>query len=169
MNPIETGRLALRRLTLEDAPFILELVNQPSWLRFIGDKGVRTLEDARDYLRKGPLDMYARLGFGLLRVALRDGPPIGLCGLIKRDTLPDPDLGFAFLPGYWRQGYAVEAARAVLERGATALGLRRVVAITSLDNAASIRLLEKVGFQFERLIGTAGAQLRLFSLESRPP
>ena len=164
---MNSARLRLRRLTEEDAPFILQLVNEPSWLRYIGDRGVRTLEDARVYLTKGPLDMYQRLGFGLLLVERReDGAALGLCGLIKRDTLPDVDLGFAFLPEHWGKGYAREATTAVLDDGARSFGLQRVVAITSLDNQRSIQLLEKIGFHFDRTIGGPdGAQLRLFAIE----
>lgn len=164
---MKTARLTLRRLVPEDAAFILRLVNEPSWLRYIGDRKIRTLEDAANYLVKGPLEMYARLGFGLLAVEL-EGTPIGMCGLIKRDTLPDVDIGFAFFPEYWGKGYAGEAAAAVLADGAGRLGLKRVVAITSLDNDRSIRLLEKIGFRFDRLIGGPdGTQLRLFSAELR--
>lgn len=164
---MNTARLRLRRLTQEDAPFVLQLVNEPSWLRYIGDRGVRTLDDAQVYLAKGPLEMYQRLGFGLLLVELaEDGTPLGLCGLIKRDTLPDVDLGFAFLPGHWGKGYAREAAAAVLADGASSFGLQRVVAITSLDNQRSIQLLEKIGFRFERVIGgPEGSQLRLFAVD----
>lgn len=167
---MKTPRLVLRPLALDDAPFILRLVNEPSWLRYIGDKKVRSLEDARDYLAKGPIDMVARLGFGLLLVE-RDQAPIGICGLIKRETLPDVDIGFAFLPEHWGQGYAGEAAAAVLADGAASFGLRRVVAITSLDNESSIRLLEKLGFRFDRLIGgpAGGEQLRLFAIELPRP
>jgi [ribosomal protein S5]-alanine N-acetyltransferase len=150
---LQTDRLTLRRLTEEDAPFILRLVNEPAWLRFIGDKGVRNLEDARRYLREGPLDMYARYGFGLYLVMdATDATPIGMCGLIKRDALPDVDIGFAYVPESWGKGYAVEAADAVLAHGRAAFGLKRIVAITSLDNAASIRVLEKIGMSFERVI-----------------
>ena len=164
--PLVTSRLALRRLTEADAPFMLRLLNEPSWLRFIGDRGVRTLDEAAAYLAKGPIDMYQRLGFGLLLVERTlDGAALGICGLIKRDTLPDVDLGFAFLPEHWGRGYAVEAAAAVLAAAARDAGLRRVVAITSLDNERSIRLLEKLGFRFDRLIGGPdGAQLRLFAV-----
>src|SRR5678815_4161900 len=123
MSVIETDRLILRRFTAEDAPFILELLNEPSWLRFIGDKGVRTLGDARDYIRKGPVAMYARYGFGLEVAALKEsGLPIGMCGLIKRDTLEDIDIGFAFLPRFWGKGYAHEAAAATMEYGKGTLG-----------------------------------------------
>jgi RimJ/RimL family protein N-acetyltransferase len=132
---------------------IVELLNDPSWLRFIGDKGVHTLEDARNYLRKGPLAMYEREGFGLYLVERReDGAPIGMCGLIKRDSLEDVDLGFAFLPRYWGQGYAREAAAAVLAHGRSAFGLARVVAITDPDNASSARLLEKLGMSLEKKV-----------------
>ncbi|MDC0711198.1 GNAT family N-acetyltransferase [Stigmatella sp. ncwal1] len=160
MKVLETDRLILRRLSLEDAGFILKLVNEPSWLRFIGDKGVRTLDDARGYLLKGPLEMYARLGFGLYRVGLKeDGQSIGLCGLIKRDALPDVDIGFAFLPGFWGKGYAYEAASAVVAYGHESLGLKRLVAIASPDNDRSIQLLEKLGLRFERLMTlSAGAE-----------
>lgn len=115
---IETERLLLCRLTGDDAPFILELLNQPSFLRYIGDKGVRTLDHAREYIRKGPADSYERRGFGLYLVKLRDGAvPIGICGLVKRDALEDVDVGFAFLPAFWSQGYALESASAVMIYG----------------------------------------------------
>ena len=148
----ETGRLSIRRLTLDDAEFILDLLNQPSFLRYIGDKGVRTLDDARAYLLNGPIASYDRFGFGLYRVGLRaDGSAMGICGLLKRDALDDVDIGFAFLPPFWSQGYAFEAAGAVLAHARGALGLRRIVAIVSPDNAGSIRLLERLGLRFERM------------------
>ena len=150
---IETERLLLCRLTGDDAPFILELLNQPSFLRFIGDKGVRTLDHAREYIRQGPADSYERRGFGLYLVKLRDGGvSIGICGLVKRDALDDVDLGFAFLPSFWSQGYALESASAVLTYSREVIRLNRVVAITNPDNESSIRLLEKLGLQFERMI-----------------
>ena len=153
MTVLETERLILRRLSSGDAEFILELLNQPSFLRYIGDKGVRNTEDAIRYIQTGPLASYERFGFGLYLVALKEsGVSIGMCGLIKRDSLPDVDVGFAFLPDYWSQGYAFEAANAVMNYGREVLGLSRIVAITSLDNVASIKLLEKVGLKFERLI-----------------
>lgn len=160
----DAARLTLRRLTEDDAPFILRLVNEPSWLRFIGDKGVRNLDDARRHLREGPLDMYARRGFGLYHVSTKhDGAPIGMCGLIRRDALPDVDIGFAFIPESWGNGYAVEAAQAVVAHARDDFGLKRLVAITSLDNSASMRVLEKIGFTFERVIGlTPGDPVKLF-------
>ncbi len=158
MSVLETTRLILRRLSPDDAPFILELLNQPSFLRFIGDKNVRSREDAVRYLETGPLASYERFGFGLYRVELKDtGTPIGMCGLLKRDTLPDADIGFAFLPEYWSAGYAFEAADAVMNYG-RGLGLKRIVAITSLDNDASIKLLRKIGMQFEGIIKLADDQ-----------
>ena len=149
---LETARLALRRPCDDDAEFFVELLNQPSFLRYIGDKGVRTAEDARRYLRDGPLASHERHGFGLYLVELKEsGQPIGISGLLKRDYLEDPDIGFAFLPPFWSQGYARESAEAVLAQGRERFGLRRVLAITSPDNRASIALLGKLGFRFERL------------------
>jgi RimJ/RimL family protein N-acetyltransferase len=162
---LETDRLRLRRLSTGDAEFILELLNDPSFLRFIGDKGVRTLDDAREYILNGPVNMYNRLGFGLYLTELKEsGTPIGICGLIKRDSLEDVDIGFAFLPSYRANGYAYESAAAVIAYGKTVLGLKRIVAITSPDNYASGRLLEKIGLRFERMIRLSkdAEEVRLF-------
>jgi len=164
---LETDRLVLRRLTLNDAPFIMELVNEPSFLRYIGDRGVRSLQDARRYLLTGPIASYERFGFGLYLIFLKaTGDAVGMCGLLKRDTLPDVDVGFALLPGYWRQGYAAEAAAAVLDYGRTRLGLKRIVAITSPDNVASIALLEKIGLKVEGMIrlGDDPREVRLLAV-----
>ena len=153
MRVLETERLILRWLTADDAPFIVELLNDPGWLRFIGDRGVRTLDDARSYLLKGPVAMVERLGFGLyLTERKADGEPMGICGLIKRDGLDDIDIGFAFLPQYGGIGYAEEAAAAVMEHGKRAFALKRIVGITSHDNESSIKLLEKIGLKFERMV-----------------
>ncbi len=149
--------------------FILELLNDPSWLRFIGDKGVRTLDDARDYISKSLTAMYERLGFGLYLTELKDdGTPVGICGLIKRDSLADVDIGFAFLPEFRGAGYAYEAASAVMAYGERALGLNRIVAITSPDNYDSARLLEKLGFDFERMVKLSGdsEELKLFAFDA---
>jgi RimJ/RimL family protein N-acetyltransferase len=152
----ETARLRITRLTVEDAPFILGLLNDPDFLRYIGDRGVRTLDEAAAYLTSGPLASYARHGFGLYLVSLGDtGVPIGISGVLRRDTLPDPDIGFAFLPGFRRQGYALEAARAVLDHAVRDLGLGRIVAIVSPDNEASRRLLGVLGFRGEGRIRLA--------------
>lgn len=160
----------LRHLSPEDAEFILQLVNEPSWLRFIGDKGVRTIEDARNYISQGPMEMYSRLGFGLYLVELKEeGRSIGMCGLIKRDSLEDVDIGFAFLPKFWGQGYAHESASAVMAYGKSAFGLNRLLAITSPDNYDSVRLLEKLGFKFERMLKLNGdsQEVKLFSCDWR--
>lgn len=161
---LQTDRLSLRRMSLDDAKFIVELLNDPAFLRFIGDKGVRTIEDARQYIRNGPLDSYDRHGFGLWLVELRGSQTaIGICGLLKRDSLSDVDIGFAFLPPYRSKGYAFESAAAVMEHARAVLGLRRVVAITNDDNIGSHRVLEKLGMRFERMIRLAdeGHEIRL--------
>jgi RimJ/RimL family protein N-acetyltransferase/protein tyrosine phosphatase (PTP) superfamily phosphohydrolase (DUF442 family) len=155
---IETERLRLRRLDPDDAAFVLRLVNEPSWLRFIGDRGVHDLDDARRYIAEGPQRLYATHGFGLFVVERRgDALPLGMCGLIKRDTLPDVDIGFAFLPEHWSQGYAREAAEATLRYARKQHRLPRVIAITSLDNGASGRLLERIGLQHEGTVRLAGS------------
>ena len=164
---LQTDRLQLRQLEQSDAGFILRLVNEPSWLRFIGDRNVHSVADAQTYLREGPQRMYEQFGFGLWLVERRaDGVPMGMCGLIKRETLDDIDIGFALLPEFWRCGYAFEAAAATLRHARKALGLARVVAITSQDNDASGSLLEKLGFNFERMIPVVatGESLRLYGL-----
>jgi [ribosomal protein S5]-alanine N-acetyltransferase len=155
---IETPRLSVRHLGSGDEPFILELLNQPSFIRNIGDRGVRSIEDATEYIRKGPAASYERFGFGLFHVALKDfGTPIGICGLLKRDSLDDVDIGFAYLERYWGQGYALEAAQAVMDFGWNTAGLKRIVAITATHNEASMRLLEKLGMRYEGVIKLPGA------------
>ena len=147
---IETPRLKIRWLEVGDAAFIYTLVNDPTWIRYIGDKNVSNLEDARTYLETGPIEMYRNLGFGLNHVSLKqDGTPIGICGLLKRESLADVDIGFAFLPEFRRQGYAFEAATAVIDHGCARLGISRIVAILTPDNLASKKLLCKLGFEFE--------------------
>ncbi len=167
MNILETERLILRLQTTDDAPFILELVNDPSWIQFIGDRGVKTGEEAARYIENGAIRMYEQFGFCLYIVAKKeDQTPIGICGFVKRDTLEDVDIGFAFLPDYWGKGYAYEAALAVLAYGLDTLGFNRIVAITTQDNHASAKLLERIGLQFERDIqfSNDSEELRLFSL-----
>jgi RimJ/RimL family protein N-acetyltransferase len=136
------------------------LLNDPGWLQYIGDRKVRTLDDARAYLSNGPLAAQARQGFALWAVRRLgtppDGAPIGMCGLIRREGLDDVDIGYAFLPAARGQGYAREAAAAVLAYGLTVLGLQRIVAITSLDNAASGRVLEAIGMRLERRLRVPG-------------
>ncbi len=200
MTVIETARLALRELTTDDAAFILELLNDPSFLRYIGDRGVRTIDDARRYIETGPRASYAQHGFGLYLVERKAGrlepaptggrgesepapteaselaptgeageprgEAMGICGLLKREALPDADVGFAFLPRFWRRGYALESASAVLARGREVHGLSRVLAITSPDNEASIALLARLGFTFERRarLSEGASPVKIFSL-----
>ena len=157
MSVIETERLRLREVNDGDASFIIELLNEPSFLQYIGDRGVRDTEDALRYIANGPADSYAKHGFGLWLVELRESnEPAGLCGLLKRDALPHPDIGFAFVPRHWSKGYALESARAVLAHAASALRIKRVLAITNQDNESSIKLLTKMGFTFDKLIRLPG-------------
>jgi RimJ/RimL family protein N-acetyltransferase len=150
---LRSARLELLEFRLGHDQFVLRLLNDASFLRFIGDKGVRTLEDARSYITQGPMESYRRHGYGLYLVRLRDdGTPIGMCGLVKREGLEDPDIGFAFLPQFHSKGYATEAAEAVLDHGRRRLGLARIVAIAAPDNQASIAVLERAGLKFERLV-----------------
>jgi len=161
---LETPRLALRRFTREDADFILELVNDPSWIRFIGDRGVHSLEDARRYLEAGPMRHYEKHGFGLWAVERKpDGERLGMCGLVKRDQLAHVDLGFAFLPRHRTRGYARESAKGVLAHARDALRLTRLAAITMPANDASARLLGKLGFVLEdTLEWTPGDPVHLY-------
>jgi RimJ/RimL family protein N-acetyltransferase len=157
VNVLTTERLVLRHLHADDADFILELLNEPSFIRNIGDKGIRTVDGARDYILEGPVRSYERFGFGLFAVDLKETrEPIGMCGLIKRDSLDDVDVGFAFLPKYWSKGYAFESASAVMDWGRGTLGLDRIVGITDPENHGSIKVLEKLGLKFERMITMPG-------------
>ena len=167
IDPIESQRLVLRPLVADDASFIHALVTDPDWLRYIGDRGVRTIDDARAYIENGPRAMYARCGHGLLAVELRDGSePLGICGILKRDGLDDPDLGFAFLPAHRGRGYALEAAAATLDWARATGRFGRIVAITSRDNEASVRLLRKLGFAEEGFVRLAAdaETLRLLAI-----
>ena len=166
MTVIETARLRLEEFQLEDAAFILQLVNEPAWLAFIGDKNVHSLDDARAYLRNGPLAMYARCGHGLYRITLKSsGEAIGMCGLIRRDTLPDVDIGYALLPGHWGQGYAEEAARATLDYARDQLRLPRLLAIVTPGNARSIHLLEKLGLRAQGPLDPANPDTALYAID----
>jgi RimJ/RimL family protein N-acetyltransferase len=167
----ETERLRIRRLSFDDAAFILRLLNEPSFLQNIGDRGVRTLDDARDYLRNGPMASYEQFGFGLFRVELKEsGEPIGMCGLLQRDYLDAPDIGFAYFPEYGSKGYAHEAAAAMMTYGREQHGLNRIVAITAPDNHGSMRVLRKIGLEFERMISRPGdgQESRLFTPRATP-
>lgn len=172
MTILETERLSLRSLDEDDAEFMLDLVNQPSFIRFIGDRGVRTVDEARAYIRKGPVESYEVNGFGLYLVALKQtSVPIGICGLLKRAPLDDADLGFAFLPAYWSRGYAFESAEAVLHHGKSVLGMTRIVAVVAPDNRASIGLLTKLGFVYEGMVRMSEdePEIRLYSIHPQRP
>ncbi len=166
MNIIETERLTLCKLSTADAGFILDLLNQPSFIRYIGDRGVRTLEDAERYILNGPVASYERYGFGLYLTQLKESHiPIGMCGLIKRDTLEDVDIGFAFLPQFWLKGYAFESASAVLAYARNTLGIKKILGIATPDNTGSIRVLEKIGLKFEKMVKLSedAVELKLFA------
>lgn len=153
MSVLETERLILSKLTIADAPFILGLLNDPDFLKYIGDRNVRTLEDAKSYILNGPSKSYREHGFGLFLTSLKEnGIAIGICGLLKRDGLDDVDIGFAFLPEFRQIGYGYEAASATLQYGKNHFGLKKIVAITQPDNRGSIRLLEKLGMHYERMV-----------------
>lgn len=156
-----SARLRYDELDTDDADFILELTNSEGWLRYIGDRGIRTLDDARRYIDDGPRTLYRTHGYGLWRISRTDDPtPIGLCGLVRRNSLPGPDLGFAFLPAFWGAGYAREAACACLDFAREVLQLRELLAICQPDNAASLRLLEALGFErVERFRADTGPEL----------
>jgi RimJ/RimL family protein N-acetyltransferase len=165
---LETERLSLRRLSADDAEFIFGLVNQPSFIKNIGDRGVRTKADAVAYIQNGPVASYERFGFGLNLVELKEsGTAIGICGLLKRDSLPDVDIGFAFLPEFWSRGYAVESAAAIMDHGRSVLGLGRIVAITAPENLGSIKVLKKIGFKFEGMMRLSEGQpeIKLFACD----
>ena len=166
MNNIETDRLILSEFSLDDAPFILEMLNDSAWLQFIGDRDIRTLDDARDYIVNKLQKSFKEQGFGMLLVKLKDGEiPIGTCGLLKRDYLDDLDIGFAYLPAFRGQGYVFEAASATIEYGKEMLGLKRVLAFTDANNIASIQLIKKLGLEFERLMTdfpTDAAEIQLY-------
>jgi RimJ/RimL family protein N-acetyltransferase len=161
-----TRRLALRGLETTDAGWIQQLFSDPDVIRYVGDRGLRSLEDAERYLLSGPIASYERRGFGLWRVELATtGEPCGIAGLVQRDYLPGPDLGFAFLPAYRSRGYATEAATAVLSYAQEVLGISRVLAITTPDNEVSQRILRRLGFEMQKTIRVSGdeAELSLFA------
>ncbi|MBK8552197.1 MAG: GNAT family N-acetyltransferase [Ignavibacteria bacterium] len=162
MNIITTERLTLSHVSSEDAEFILELLNTPGWIEFIGNKNVKTLPDAENYIQRVLIKSYEEFGFGLYLVKLKAGNiPIGICGLIKRKALEDVDIGFAVLPSYSGKGYAYESAAATLSFAKTEFGLKKIAAITNKDNVSSIRLLEKIGLKFEKTIIFPGEEKEL--------
>lgn len=154
---LETERLTLSQLSYDDCAFIIELLNEPSFLRYIGDRGVRSPGEARDYLQKGAIDSYAKYGFGLFLVShKKTRAALGMCGLVMRDEFELPDLGFAFLERYWSNGFAYESSVAVLRHANERLGLSMVIAMADADNASSIALLEKLGFSFQQMVTMPG-------------
>ena len=168
MTILETERLILRQLRPDDAEFIFELLNDPSFIQNIGDRNIRTMDDARSYIRKGPVASYAKNGFGLYLMVLKETTEsIGMCGLIKRDGLEDVDIGYALLPKFWSGGYAVEAARATKTYAKDVIGLKRIVAIVDPANEGSIRVLEKIGLRYEKMIRLSAddIDLKLFGVE----
>lgn len=170
LTVLETDRLLLRRLATDDAEFMLRLLNEPSFLHYIGDRGVRDLEQARQYIVDRMVASYEQFGFGLYMVELESsGEPIGTCGLIKREGMDDVEIGFAFLPEFWSQGYAVESAQAVMRHAEDDLGIERVVAIANLDNDRSFKLLEKLGLRFDRMIRLSenDPEVKLFTPEGQ--
>lgn len=168
MKILETERLILRQLRLDDAEFIFELLNDPSFIQNIGDRNIRTVDNARSYIVNGPVASYAKHGFGLYLVVLKEtAESIGMCGLIKRDGLEDVDIGYALLPSYWSKGYAVEAAQATKAYAKDVIGLKRIVAIVDPANAGSIRVLEKIGLRFEKWVRLSedDIELKLFAFD----
>lgn len=168
MELLETERLILRALSPDDAEFILELLNDPSYIHNIGDRKVRTVEGAKVYIKKGPIASYGSNGFGLRLVELKEThEPIGICGLIKREMLEDVDIGYAFLPKFWSKGYATESAEAVKAFARDVIGLKRLIGITDPDNTGSIHVLEKLGMTFEKMVRLSAddIELKLFSMD----
>ena len=168
MTVLETERLILRQFTTDDAGFILEQLNEPSWIQNIGDRKIRTLDDARAYIVNGPRASYEKNGFGLWLIVLKEtGESIGMCGLIKRDGLEDVDIGYALLPRFWSKGYAVEAAQAVKNHARDVVGLKRLVAIVDPANEGSIRVIEKIGLRYEKMVRLSAddIDLKLFGTE----
>ena len=168
MKTLETDRLVIRKLELDDAGFMLDLLNQPSFIQFIGDRGVKTLEDASTYIQERAFAAYEKNGFGPFAVELKTGGRvIGIVSLLDRDELDHVDIGFAFLPDSWRQGFATEATSAVMDFAFQDLGLEKIIAITQPDNIASIKTLDKMGLSFAGMtrLGDEDIDLLLYAIE----
>jgi RimJ/RimL family protein N-acetyltransferase len=154
---VETKRLMLREITVKDAEFVLRLVNEPSFVLNIGDKGLKNLHDAQRFILEGYWTNQERSGYGMFLVELKGGgDPIGGCGLLYRKVLDVTDIGFAFLPEYWNRGFAYEAAEAIIKYGHSTLGVKKIVGLTSQDNLSSINLLKKLGMKFEKTVKMSG-------------
>jgi RimJ/RimL family protein N-acetyltransferase len=159
---LETERLRVSEFTFDDTDFIIQLLNSPGWTKYIGDRHVKTKDDAKLYLQAGPMKSYAQHGFGLYRIDLKsENKSLGMCGLLKRDTLEFPDIGFAFLQDYEGKGYALEASAAIVRYARERLSLTTLLAITLPDNVKSIRLLTALGFAFVRSITMPGDEKML--------
>ncbi|MET1254467.1 GNAT family N-acetyltransferase [Aliikangiella maris] len=159
MALFKTARLIVREFNLEDAPFVFKLVNEPSWIENIGDKNIHNIDDAKNYLLNGPMKSYRENGFGLYLIELKTtGMPIGMCGLVKREGLDCPDVGYALMPEFWGLGLASEAAKATLDFAKEALSIERVLGVTSVENVGSIRVLEKIGLRFDQIIQLPGSE-----------
>jgi len=171
MKILDTERLTLRTIEPGDAAFYYELVTDPTWLEHIGDKGIRSVEGARTAIIDGPCTMQEKYGHSLYVMERKsDGKPLGLCGLIKRDSLPDVDIGYAIRPAYFGQGYTYEAAAAVVQHARVQLRMKRLLGITSPANTSSIKLLEKLGLVFveNKALPPDGRSTNIYSLDFRP-
>ncbi|MEY4539140.1 MAG: hypothetical protein RLZZ306_897 [Bacteroidota bacterium] len=159
---IETQRLIIRKFTVDDAVFMLELLNTPDWLRFIGDRNIRTLEQAEQYLLNGYMKSYKDYGFGFYVVIIKETQElIGICGIVKREGLEDVDIGFAFFQQFMGKGYGYESATAVLNYALNDLKIKRIVAIVDPENVVSIALIKKIGLQFEKMIQVSPKDIEL--------
>ena len=166
---LSTERLVLRELENNDAEFILELLNTDSWLRYIGDRNVKSISDAINYIESGPRKSYQEHGFGLYLIELKDSTPIGLCGLLQREYLDNPDIGFALMPKSEGKGFAYEAVSATLAFARNNLSLKKILAITNLENAKSINLLKKIGLRFrEEMTLNSGERVNLYCIKFGP-
>ena len=166
---LETERLRLREFTTADCDFLIELMNSPGWLKFIGDRNVRTREEGENYLRNGPMKSYEVNGYGLWMVERKDdGCPMGMCGILKRAWLADPDIGYAFMEPWRGRGYAGEATRAIVQYAGEAFGLKRLVAIIDPENSDSVKLINNAGFAFETMVreATDNKELGLYALDT---
>ena len=169
MNILETERLTLRPITLDDAPLVLAVMSDPDFVRYVSDRGLRTPADAARYITEKMLPGFEQNGFGMCGVRLKEsGTPIGTCGVFKRNPADDAEIGFAFLPGFRGRGFALEAAAAVMNYARDVQKLTRIVAATKPANAGSIKLLEKLGMRFERMIFDEASQseMKLFAKDS---
>ncbi|MES2770078.1 MAG: GNAT family N-acetyltransferase [Bdellovibrionota bacterium] len=166
MKVLETERLIFRRTNDSDAEFMKKLMNSPGFIENIGDRNIKTLEDAKVHIASKYTASYEANGYGLFTVELRNKTPIGTCGLVKRDPKEDPDIGFAYLPEFWGKGYAIEAALGVLDYSKNILKLKRVLGITIPSNIGSIKTLEKAGLKFIKMSISEvdGAEIRVYEI-----